>query len=78
SLDKPVAITSKEFLENTIQTGGNSCSAIQTIFELAPGEEVTLIFLEGETQTRNEADLIIQYYSDITQADTELQNIKSF
>jgi cellobiose phosphorylase len=78
SLDKPVAITSKEFLENTIQTGGDSCSAIQTIFELAPGEEVTLIFLEGETQTRNEADSIIQYYSDITQADTELQNIKSF
>ncbi|MFO7744303.1 MAG: glycosyltransferase 36, partial [Psychroflexus sp.] len=78
SLDKPLAITSTEFLENRIQTGGDSCSAIQTIFELASGEEVTLIFLEGETQTRNEADSIIQNYSDITQADTELQNIKSF
>ncbi|NEV93844.1 glycosyltransferase 36 [Psychroflexus sp. YR1-1] len=78
SLDKPVAITSKEFLENKIQTGGDSCAAIQTNFELASGEEVTLIFLEGETRTRNEADSIIQYYSDITQADTELQNIKSF
>lgn len=78
SLNKPLAITSKELLENKIQTGGDPCSVIQTIFELAPNEEVTLIFLEGESHTRKEADSIIERYSDIRHADMEFQHIKSF
>lgn len=77
-LNKPLAITSKEFLENKIQSGGDPCSAIQTVFELASGEEVTLIFLEGESHSRNQADSIIKQYTESTLADTEFQNIKSF
>jgi hypothetical protein len=36
---------------------------IQTIFDLAPGQSVSLLFLEGECANRNEADALIQRYS---------------
>lgn len=78
SLNKPLAITSKELLDNRLQTGGDPCAAIQTYFELEPGEEVILLFLEGERENRNHADLIIQDYSNIAFADLQLNNIKNF
>ncbi|TVR86997.1 MAG: glycosyltransferase 36 [Saprospirales bacterium] len=78
SLNKPLAITSEKLLDNRLVIGGDPCAAIQTVFELAPGESVTLVFLEGETKNQKEAESIIHRYSDTAQADAELDNIRDF
>jgi cyclic beta-1,2-glucan synthetase len=78
SLDKPLAITTDELLDNRVITGGDPCAVFQTIFELAPGQSVSLIFLEGECNDRNEADLLIQRFSGSGQTDAELHNVQEF
>ncbi|TVR79983.1 MAG: glycosyltransferase 36 [Chitinophagaceae bacterium] len=78
SLNKPLALANEKLLDNKVIIGGDPCSAMQTIFELAPGESVTLIFLEGESKNKKEAELIIQKYADTSQADRELDNIRTF
>ncbi|MCC5917799.1 MAG: glycosyltransferase 36 [Cryomorphaceae bacterium] len=78
SLNKPRALTTERYLDNSMTVGGDQCSAMQTSFELKPGERVTLYFLEGECNTRSEADALIQRYSDGEAVDTELENVRAF
>nr|MBS0037305.1 hypothetical protein [Saprospiraceae bacterium] len=78
SLNKPLAITEEKLLDNKVNIGGDPCAVIQTVFELAPGESVSLLFLEGECKYKKEADLTIQRYSDIAHADTALHRVREF
>jgi cyclic beta-1,2-glucan synthetase len=78
SLYRPLAIATDELLDNRVITGGDSCAVFQTIFELAPGQSVSLIFLEGECGDRSEVDSLIQRFSDSSQTDAELHNVQEF
>ncbi|TVQ45060.1 MAG: glycosyltransferase 36 [Saprospirales bacterium] len=78
SLSKPLALSTEKLLDNRLKTGEDPCAVLQTVFDLAAGESVTLLFLEGETKNRIEAESTIQKYSDINYADSELENIRAF
>ncbi len=78
SLCKPLAVANDRLLDNRVITGGDPCSVIQTIFDLAPGQSVSLIFLEGECNNRNEVDMLIERLSDSVQTDAELHNVQEF
>lgn len=78
SLAKPLALETARWLDNTNTSGGDSCVALQTYFELGPDETVTLIFLEGEASDRKAADDIIREFSDLTKVEAELEVIHAF
>jgi cyclic beta-1,2-glucan synthetase len=78
SLYNPLAIATDKLLDNRLIIGDDPCAVSQSIFELEPGESVSLIFLEGECSNKKEAELLIQLYSDIVHLDDELNNIQIF
>jgi cyclic beta-1,2-glucan synthetase len=78
SLGKPLAIESAKLLTNDIAHGGDVCAAFQTYFELGRNESVTLIFLEGESATREEAEYMISEFYELSQVEAEFENIRSF
>jgi len=78
SLGKPLAIATDRWLDNRISLGGDPCSVIQTSFDLAPGQQVSLLFLEGECISKDEADALIQRFSDSAYTDAELDAIQEF
>ncbi len=78
SLNKPQALANEKMLDNRVITGGDPCAAIQCAFELAAGECVTLLFLEGENKNKTGAEAIIKRYSEIKAVDTELETVLSF
>jgi len=78
SLNKPHALTSEELLNNRVVPGTDACSALQTIFELEPNESITLLFLEGECKTREDADALIQQYSNPGHATNVLDAVQTY
>jgi cyclic beta-1,2-glucan synthetase len=78
SLGKPLAIESSKWLDNNIIYGGDACAALQTYFELRPGESVTLVFLEGEASNRATAENIIREFSELKNVEGELLNIRTY
>ena len=78
SLGKPLAMETAKWLDNNMVHGGDVCAALQTYFELGPDESVTLIFLEGETSNREEAEKYIHEFSDIKNVECEFEIIRNF
>ncbi|MCH7411627.1 hypothetical protein MM239_19735 [Belliella sp. DSM 111904] len=78
SLDKPLALESERWLDNKNPVGGDSCAALQTYFELAPNESVTLIFLEGEGRDHEAAKEMIRRFSTLSQVEAALEDIHRF
>lgn len=78
SLSKPLVVATDRLLDNRVSLGGDPCSVIQTSFDLAPGQSVSLLFLEGECANRNEADALIKRFSDSVHTDAELESIQEF
>ncbi|MDR2571292.1 MAG: N,N'-diacetylchitobiose phosphorylase [Oscillospiraceae bacterium] len=71
----PVGIS--DGLKNDLNYCGNSCGALQSDIELAPGESKELIFLLGKKPETEVAALISQYEKS-GQVDSELDNLKSY
>jgi cyclic beta-1,2-glucan synthetase len=78
SLAKPLALESARWLDNTIVSGGDTCAALQTYFELGPGQSLKLVFLEGETTNPEEAENLIHEFSEPSQVEAEFENIRAY
>jgi cyclic beta-1,2-glucan synthetase len=76
SLSAPAALLGSEPLSNRVGGGLDSCGALQTQLDLAPGEAIDLTFLLGEAASREAAvDLIERYrsidYKDVLKSVTD-------
>ncbi|TVP54139.1 MAG: glycosyltransferase 36, partial [Mongoliibacter sp.] len=69
SLRQPFAIASEKNLDNKVLNGGDPCSALQSTFQLEAGESVSILFLEGESNSKAEAEKTIHQYFDSEKAD---------
>ena len=78
SLNSPHALTSQKRLDKSMVVGGDTCAAMQSIFELKPGEQVKLTFLEGESKNKAEVEAIIKHYSNLDAVEIELAKVKLF
>lgn len=62
NLKQPAALMPKKTLSNRTGAGLDPCSALQTAIELAPGQQLQLTFLMGQTESRSTAAQLIQRY----------------
>ena len=62
TLARPAALARQQPLSNRVGAGLDPCAALQTGFELHPGESVEVLFLLGATDTAEAAQLLIARY----------------
>lgn len=74
----PAAIQFNKALEMEKVEGKDPCIALQTIIKINPGETVEVVFLDGETATREAAETLVGYFRDPKMADKELNKIQEF
>ncbi len=72
-LKQPHALSSSTWLDNSMAPGADTCVALQSYFELAPNESVTLIFLDGECSHQADAENLIHTYADLNNVASELE-----
>ena len=78
SLHNPVALE-RQRLSGKTGAGLDPCAAMQTIFELAPGQERELVFLLGLCDTRQtNASALILHHRGIVTARSALQAVKNY
>ena len=77
TLRQPIGVCSLETLGGETDTGTDPCAAFQVIMSLQPGEERKIVFLEGETGNRTEADSIIQKFNTSGSALESLENVRN-
>lgn len=70
-------IGAEQGLTGDLNYNGNSCGALETILELAPGETKTLTYIVGQ-HNETEAAEIIERYEDSSIVEKELDELKSF
>lgn len=75
NLKQPAALMSTAPLSQRTGAGLDPCSALQTAIELAPGQQVQLVFLMGQAQSRPNATQLIQRYR-TTSPDQVLTEVK--
>lgn len=72
----PVAVERGE-CDGVCNYNDNSCGALHTAMELAPGETKTMAFLLGRYK-ESDADKIIAAYEDVSVCDQEIEELKDF
>lgn len=64
--------------KNTWGKWCDSVASLSTNVELGPNEEKTVIFLLGATRERKESEVLIKKYTNVANAEKELQAVKDF
>ncbi|MCL2628132.1 MAG: N,N'-diacetylchitobiose phosphorylase [Oscillospiraceae bacterium] len=64
-------------LKNDLNYCGNSCGALQSDIELAPGETKELIYLMGN-KASDEADKLINEYKNASKVEADLKELKAY
>ncbi|WP_408167795.1 GH36-type glycosyl hydrolase domain-containing protein [Herbaspirillum rhizosphaerae] len=78
SLQNPVAME-RQRLSGKIGAGFDPCAAIQTVFDLAPGQERELVFMLGLCDTRHaDTSALILAHRGAATARTALQSVKDY
>ncbi len=72
----PVAVERGE-CDGVCNYNDNSCGALHTALELAPGETKTMAFLLGRYK-ESDADKIIAAYEDVSVCDREIEELKDY
>lgn len=65
-------------LTNTSGAGLDPCGVLQAVFDLAPGEEKTLLVLLGQADSMEEARNLVTTYRSLSKAEETLDNAKRF
>jgi cellobiose phosphorylase len=76
SLSAPMAMRA-ETLDGSCGAGFDPCSALRTVFELAPGEEIETVVLLGAAAGEQEACRLVRMFADIDAARDELERVHS-
>ncbi len=77
SLNDPIAMT-RTHLSNKVGAALDPCTAIQTVFELADGEERECIFLLGDGRSLNDAQKLLQRYRGPPAARDALEKVRAY
>lgn len=72
----PIAVE-RGLCDGTMNYNSNACGALQTDLMLAPGETRTLVFVFGQRNAQQAAEILAQY-ADPAQADREIEALKSY
>jgi len=76
-LDKPLGLK-RVRLSNTFGTGLDPCCALQSVVELKPGQEETIVVLLGQTESRTQARELINTYGHKAASKKTFQAVISF
>lgn len=77
TLNRPDALTRKH-LSGRVGAGLDPCGAIQLSFDLAKGKSREIIFTLGAGQNKQEANALLQHYSNIASAQTALTAVQQY
>ncbi len=75
AVDSPAALTRREKLSGRSGAGLDPCCALQTTIDIPPGGRVEIVFLLGETETREHARTLIQHYRTAKNLDAQLRTV---
>lgn len=56
SLDRPMALSGKNLLDNRIEVNGDPCAAFQVKGQIKAGESVRIVLIDGETDNLDQAE----------------------
>lgn len=74
----PSALQFNAALEMKIVQRKDPCLALQTMVKIEPGETIELIFLDGETASREAAEKLIDDFKSPDRVDNELEAVRKF
>lgn len=77
SYQHPIGMTSPQ-LKNKAGAGFDPCSALRSIIEIPPYEEVEVIMLLGQIEEQKEIKPIIDFYLDINNISNVIQDVHQF
>lgn len=77
SLAAPAALR-REHLSNRIGAGLDPCAAIQTLFEIPPGDQIQVVFCLGAARTEDEARAWLRHQAGTSGARQALENVWAF
>lgn len=75
--DNPAAVE-KGICSNSTELGGNHCASLHKKIELAPGEDIRLIFMMGVGSRKEKGYEIKEKYSDFEKVDQAFNNLKKY
>jgi cellobiose phosphorylase len=75
--EKPAALAHKR-LSGRVGAGLDPCAAIQLAFDLAKDESREIVFILGAGQDKQEAEVLIQRYGDVTAAKSALASARQY
>ena len=75
---RPFALERTEGLDGHAGAGLDPCAAFQVPLDLAPGETAEVLFLLGQTGSRDEAEALIARFRDSDAAESALTEVRDF
>ena len=72
----PIAVENGK-CDGTLNYNSNACGALQSDIELAPGETKTIIYVFGQRNSAEAAE-ILKKYEDVAVADKEIENLRAY
>ncbi len=72
----PIAVENGK-CDGTMNYNSNACGALQSDIELAPGETRTVIYVFGQRNSAEAAE-ILKKYDDVAVADKEIENLRAY
>lgn len=72
----PIAVENGK-CDGTMNYNSNACGALQSDIELAPGETRTVIYVFGQRNSAEAAE-ILKKYEDVAVADKEIENLRAY
>ncbi|MEP0548892.1 MAG: glucoamylase family protein [Rhodothermales bacterium] len=78
SPERPFALERTEALDGHAGAGLDPCAAFQVPLDLAPGETAAVLFLLGQTGSRDEAESLLARFRDGDAAEAALAEVRDF
>jgi len=78
SSNRPVIVSTDQWLDNKTETGSDPCAAFQINTEIPAGNSKTICFLDGEATSIEESNRIISGYAELSSVEKALDEVKTF
>lgn len=77
-MESPRALQVENPLDGKTGAGLDPCAAFRFTLKLEPGENIDLLYLTGETGSEQEADRLIEKYTNVEAFDNTLREVKQY